>query len=25
MFNFVKEKFFEVETVEARKPVQVKF
>jgi LemA protein len=25
MFNFVKEKFFEVETAEARKPVQVKF
>jgi LemA protein len=25
MFNFSKEKFFEVETAEARKPVQVKF
>ena len=25
MFGFVKEKFFEVETAEARKPVQVKF
>lgn len=25
MFNFTKEKFFEVETPEARKPVQVKF